>query len=641
MSAWLGDYAQFHFLRPWALLLCCAVPLYAWHGWAGPGAGLRDWVDPVLRAAVLVRESDGAGWRRRAWLSSVTVLTALALAGPTWREEVLPIYQVQAPLVLALDMSGHMLANDLEPDRLARARYKLRSLLRQREAGQIALLAYAGDAFMVAPMTDDANTVANLLDALEPGLLPVAGQNPTAALARAGKLIRDAGFREGEILLVTDSVDAAAIAKAGELHRSGFTISVLAVGSPEGAPLRDSSGALVNDANGNPQWARLEPDRLAALATAGGGRWQTISSDDSDLVQLGLLRPDAAGHTAKRARGELKRYRDEGIWLLPPLLALFALGFRRGGLLLLLAAVSWPNGTAHALDLDALWRNREQRAEAAMARGEFGKAQALARDPRRIGAAAYRAGDWPAAIAAYAQLDDADAHYNRGNALARAGRLDEALDAYDAALARAPTMADAAHNRAIVAKAREQQMRQPSEPDKGGETKDRSAQHDSQRQADSDAGQSGQEASGQESGRQTGRQGGSDAASHGAQDTDTSTDAGSAPNSADAKPAARAPDARSGTAADEQPTATDEHGDAQALHQAISQALASDDNTRDGDGSNPRAATITLDPEQRAAQEQSQAIEMQLRRVPDDPGGLLRQKFWLEYQRRQQEGDDE
>lgn len=620
MSAWFGDYAQFHFLRPWALLLCCVVPLYAWRGWAEPGAGLRDWVDPVLRAAVLVRESAGAGWRRRAWLSIVTVLAALALAGPAWREEVLPIYQVQAPLVLALDMSGHMLANDLEPDRLTRARYKLRSLLRQREAGQIALLAYAGDAFMVAPMTDDANTVANLLDALEPSLLPVAGQNPTAALTRAGKLIRDAGFREGEILLVTDSVDAAAIAKAGELHRSGFTISVLAVGSLEGAPLRDSGGALVNDANGNPQWARLEPDRLDALAAAGGGRWQTITSDDSDLVRLGLLRPDAAGHTAKRARGELKRYRDEGIWLVPPLLAWFALGFRRGGLLLLLAAVSWPSGTARALDLDALWRNREQRAEAAMARGEFGKAQALARDPRRIGAAAYRAGDWQAAIAAYAQLDDADAHYNRGNALARAGRLDEALDAYDAALARAPTMADAAHNRAIVAKAREQQMRQPSEPDKGGETKDRSAQHDSQRQADSDAGQSGQEASAQEPGRQSGRQGGSDAASHDAQDTDTST------------------------AADAQSTATDEHGDAQAaqaLHQAISQALAGDDNTRDADDSDPRVATIARDPEQRAAQEQSQAIEMQLRRVPDDPGGFLRQKFWLEYQRRQQEGDDE
>lgn len=645
------EFAQFHFLRPLALLLWIAVPLYWWRGWAAAGARLHDRIDPALRAAVLVCESTRAGWRRRAWLSSITVLAALALAGPAWREEVTPIYQVQAPLVLAVDMSGHMLANDLEPDRLTRTRYKLLSLLRQRQGGQVALIAYAGDAFTVAPMTDDAHTVASLLDALAPRLLPVAGQNPAAALARAGKLIHDAGFHSGEVLLVTDSADAAAIGKAAELRRSGVSVSALGIGSPEGAPLRDADGALVNDARGAPQWARLEPERLAALAAAGGGRWQAITGDDSDLARLGLLHPGAAGHATSSARGEIKRYRDEGIWLLPPLLLLFAFGFRRGGLLVLFAAVFWPTGPARALDMDALWRNREQRAEAAMQRGEFGKAQALAHDPRRIGAAAYRAGDWQAAIDAWARLDDADAHYNRGNALARAGRLDDALAAYDAALARVPGMADALKNRAIVAKAREQRAQQASfGQNPGGDTKDQGAQQQGQGQPEQDAGQSdqssaGQDANGQEGDqRQSGKETGSESAGDDEQGADAQADAG---DNADRQAPSRAQDEHGQSSAnDGKPTGKgDAQGDAQddaqaakAMQQAIDAALAGDDEAAATD---PGGKAIAIDPAQQAAQEQRQAIEMQLRRVPDDPGGLLRQKFWLEYQRRQQEGDDE
>jgi Ca-activated chloride channel family protein len=179
------------------------------------------------------------------------VLAVLALAGPAFQRLPQAMSRAESALIVAVDLSDRMRATDLKPDRLGRARYKISDLLRQRAEGQTALLAYAGDAFVVAPLTDDAASLSDLLAALAPETLPVPGQRADRAIARGRTLLRDAGFAQGELLLVTDHVEAHATADAAqEAAAEGLRVSVLGVGTDTGAPVPLPQGGFAQDSNG-------------------------------------------------------------------------------------------------------------------------------------------------------------------------------------------------------------------------------------------------------------------------------------------------------------------------------------------------------------------------------------------------------
>lgn len=630
-----------HFLRPGWLLALLPLPLLLWRltRRARGDRALDACVDAALRAHVTDAGPGRGLLAPAAWMASLWVLCTLALAGPAWRQQEVALYRVQAPLVVALDLSTHMAADDLKPDRITQARFKLMGLLKERAGGQVALIVYAGDAFTVAPLTEDANTVSAMVEALSPALMPIDGQRAELALARAQRLLVDGGFHGGDIVLIGDRVDAAAIEKARTLATQGIRVSALGVGTAAGAMLRDANGGLVYDAQGAPQLARLDESALQALSAAGGGRYARLRPDNADLVALQLLQPRESQPGAAHVSGDqATRWRDEGPWLLPLVLALALLGFRRGALAVLVGlAVLLPPQPAQALDWDALWRSREQRADAALRAGDAERARQLARDPARAGAAAYRAGDWDAAIAQWSQLQDAQSHYNRGNALAQAGRLDEAIGAYDRALALDPKLSDASHNRELV----EQRRKQQPPPSDGKDRKDGKDGNGSPEQNQGGAGQDNGE---------PGQSGPSDSgAGDGAQSADRAQGEGSEGQAGDADSKPSEGDAPSdaggsngdGASADAAPAdAKADAANQQAVSDAMSQALADGDAGTDAarDGGVEGAA---LSPAQRQQREQQQAVEAWLRRVPDDPGGLLRRKFRIEYERRQAEGGQE
>jgi Ca-activated chloride channel family protein len=627
-----------HFLRPGWLLALLPLPLLLWR-WSRRARGdhaLDACVDAALRAHVTDAGPGRSLLAPAAWMASLWVLCTLALAGPAWRQQEVALYRVQAPLVVALDLSTHMAADDLKPDRITQARFKLMGLLKERAGGQVALIVYAGDAFTVAPLTDDANTVSAMVEALSPALMPIDGQRADLALARAQRLLVDGGFHGGDIVLIGDRVDAAAVEKARALATQGIRVSALGVGTAAGAMLRDANGGLVYDAQGAPQLARLDESALQALSVAGGGRYARLRPDNADLIALQLLQPRESQPGAAHVSGDqATRWRDEGPWLLPLVLALALLGFRRGALAVLVGlAVLLPPQPAQALDWDALWRSREQRADAALRAGDAERARQLARDPARAGAAAYRAGDWDAAIAQWSQLQDAQSHYNLGNALAQAGRLDEAIGAYDRALARDPDLSDASHNRELVEQRRKQS--QPPPDGKDGQKGD-GASEQTQGGAGQDNGEPGQSGP-SDSGAGDGAQNADRAQGEGGEGK--AGDADSKPSEGDA-PSDAAGSNADGASADAAPAdAKADAANQQAVSDAMSQALADGDAGTDAarDGGVEGAV---LSPAQRQQREQQQAVEAWLRRVPDDPGGLLRRKFRIEYERRQAEGGQE
>ncbi|MEP6882052.1 MAG: VWA domain-containing protein, partial [Dokdonella sp.] len=445
--------ADFHFLHPWWLVLLAVIPLagFAWRHVRGEAGNWKSMVDAHLLPHLVETTLERSG-NAGAWLAAlVWVLACVALAGPAWERESMPLFRNDAARVLAIELAPTMLAADIKPTRLERARFKLNDILEQSRDMQTALIGYSGDAFVAAPLTNDVNTVRNLIDAMDPGVMPAVGNATERAIDAAQKLIEQAGLKQGELILLADSVSTDAIAAARRAHEKGLTISVLGVGSDSGAPVPLPQGGFLQDTNGNIVLPRLDESALRELASVGGGRYARLSSDRSDLNAL--LSNDQTQTGAQKAESEnalSERFRDRGPWFVLLLLPLAILGFRRGWLMVFALALIAPSTPVQAFEFSDLWLRADQQAARALAQGDAQHAQALAKDPALLGSAAYRAEDYPAASEAWAKARGADALYNQGNALAKAGKYEEAVTAYQQALVVDPKLDDAKANKQAV-----------------------------------------------------------------------------------------------------------------------------------------------------------------------------------------------
>ncbi|MBD1529235.1 VWA domain-containing protein [Xanthomonas citri pv. citri] len=586
-----------HLLRPmvlWALL--AIVPAAAlWH-WRRRDADVwRQSVDAHLLPELL----DAGG--RRGWLGFVLAaltyaLAVIAMSGPSWRQTERPVFQSSMPLVVVLDLSSSANATDLPPSRLLQARAKLATLLRKRAGGEVALLVYAGESFTVAPLTEDSANVALFLDALSPSVMPVDGKRADRAIDAAAQLLQQAGFKQGEILLVSDGADSSAESSARVARSRGFSVSALGVGSERGAAYRMASGEIAQ--------AKLDEGSLRTLTAQGGGRYARIAPDDVDLRALGVLDPSQqplADETAESDGG--KTWLDEGYWLVLPVMLLSLLAFRRRAVVAVLAMVcvlplAQP---AHAAD-GTLWQRADQ----------------VQQQRLDAGVQAYRKGDFAAAQKAFEAVPTDEGLYNLGNALARQGQYDAAIAAYDRALKQHPNQQDAIANRAAVDAARKRQQQN----NKDGKGQDGKGQSKDQKP-------SGQDGKGQQQAGQDGQN---------QQDSKNQPSQAQPPQDGKSQDA----QAKDGQGEQRKPDTPPQSADAKAQQQAdeaqrrkMQQAMAqAGDKQADASGKQ-EAAVAGETPEKR---EQRQAVDAWLRRVPDDPGSLLRTKFRLEYERRQRDG---
>ncbi|MEK0265036.1 VWA domain-containing protein [Stenotrophomonas rhizophila] len=573
-----------HFVRPDALWALLALPLLVAIWWLRRRRSTvwRQTVDAHLLRHLLV------GRDRRAWGGVIllllgTAIAIVALAGPSWRQVAQPLWQTPSPLVVALDLSSRVTATDLPPSRLLQARAKLATLLRERKGGEIALLVYADDAYTVAPLTDDMANVALYLDALAPDVMPRDGQRADRALETAVKLLQQSGARS-DILLLTDRADADAEQAAASARAQGFVVSVLGLGTPQGAAYRNGEGQIVP--------ARLEEGTLRGVASRGGGRYARIASDDKDLAALDVLTPRVSADDSREGQG--RTWRDEGFWLLPPLMLLALFAFRRRGLLVVLvmmAALPMAMPTsAHAAE-GTWWQRADQ----------------LDQQRLSTGVDAYRKGDFKAAQQQFEGIDTDAGWYNLGNALARQGQYDAAIDAYDRALKAHPGMADAVANRAAVDAARKRKP--PQSNDRNNDQKDGKKPPDKP-----DAGKN--------QGQGQGKDG------DGSPPQDKGEQGQSPPPSSGDPKDGRSQGEKSPQAADSQAQAEADAAQRERMQQAMQRQGKND-------GTDRAQGQVSGTPQQR---EQQQAVEAWMRRVPDDPGSLLRAKFQLENERRKREG---
>jgi Ca-activated chloride channel family protein len=633
---------DFHFLRPWWLiaLLPLAALLVLLYRRQSSGGDWREFCDEALLPHVLIGRPARAARLPLGLAGLGGILAILSLAGPAWERLPAPVFRDLSPLVMVLDLSMAMDAADLKPNRLERARFKIEDILHARKDGQTALVVYAGDAFTVTPLTDDAATITAQLSSLAPRLMPVQGSRIDLGLEMAGRLLQQAGLNSGDVLLVTagdglaDGNNAAA-----KLRSESYRVSVLGVGTPDGGPVPLAEGGFLKNAEGHIVVPQLNAPALRSLAEAGGGLYRTLDSGSGDLDALLRFfdhRIDKARQTGNTVR--IEQWREAGVWLLPLLLPMAALAFRRGwlGIVIVFALGPLPE-PADAFEWADMWLTPDQQGQEHFRAGHADEAAQRFRNPEWKAAAEYKAGNYQQAAKDLEKIDTATGQYNRGNALAREGQLEQALKAYDRALQLDPRNEDARHNRKLVEEAlrkqQEEQKKQEQQNQQQGQDQGRQPQP-SQGEKDGEKQPPEQEKKGDQKQQERENNEGKDQAS-GEQSPDAEqngkqTDRQSGAESDGANPAEQRPAPDQGQASEQ----AEKNGQAKK-DEAAKQPVPGEAADK-GDKNEPAATT-----ESEASSETRQAEEQWLRRIPDDPGGLLRRKFDYQYRQRQQRQQSE
>ena len=592
-------------LRPEALWLILTVLPATWLVMKKARA-TGDW-SRVIDAELLphlLKDGVTKQARRNHWLVPVGLSIAiLGIAGPSFEKIDVPVFQRADALVIVLDLSASMSAADIQPSRVQRARQKIMDILSRRTEGVTGLVVYAGDAHVVAPLTDDQRTIENLLPALDPAIMPLPGSNPEAALEAATGLLAAGGLASGRLLLITDGMpgfDADAIAPV--LQIANAELAVLAVGTVAGAPIPRADGGFLRADDGEIVIPALNSAELQNIASRLGGRYAEVSLDNRDIDYL-------LTETAFDDQGEVQLDRKTDTWLdqgnwIALLLALGLLPlFRRGALSVLLTAPLLWSAPAEAQLAQNLWQTPDQQGAQAAAEGNHEKAAALFENRDWRGVSQYKAGQWTEATKSFEANNTANSWYNRGNSLAQAGQYENAIAAYDQSLNLEPDQADALKNRDIVRQLLEQQN-QESEQDQQSQNESGNQEQQSDQQND----QSGDsEASDDQNDQQS------------SENSNSSEDSNGSPDSSDS-PQENSPSG--------EPSEQEQQGDETPTELSDEQRERLAEQTRQQMGKFDEGL------------EKQQALEQWMRRVPDDPGGLLQRKFRYETIQRLRQGEE-
>jgi len=310
----IGD---LHLLRPeWLwLLVPAALALFIHRRQRDQRRRWLQAIDPEL-LEVLLDRGDAAGKLRPVTVLAVAIgLGTLALAGPTWERQPSPFSEDTASLVIVLKLTDSMLTDDVQPSRLERARHKIHDLLELRAGARTALVAYAGSAHLVMPLTRDARVIESFAAELTPDLMPRAGENLTAALTLADRTLRESG-QPGSILVIADGLDQDEAARISGQRPDGAASPVIlgalapALSVGEAAQLREAAGAL-------------------------GAKLEVMTADEEDVQAVS--RQLASNLTSVDDPGTAERWRDTGYWGTPLVALLALLWFRPGW------SVSWDD----------------------------------------------------------------------------------------------------------------------------------------------------------------------------------------------------------------------------------------------------------------------------------------------------------
>ena len=631
--------SEFHFLRvEWLWLL----PLWGLVLWFLPKIqssqiDWAQWIAPPLQRLFIV-SSQISQYRKKqlqVGFALIWILGTLALAGPAWERLPQPLLVRDQARVILLDLSYSMLATDLQPNRLERARYKIEDLLNRFQEGQTAIVLYAGDAHTLVPLTEDVETIRTLLPSLHPSLMPVRGSRPDLAFENVIEMLNQVDIQNSHLVWITDGIDDQQVKPLQNLLSSQrHKLTVLAVGTPSGAPIVLEKGNYLKDTNNNIVIPQLDLAPLRAVAEALGGQVLPMQYDDSDLERLVASEEKDQGFQEQEEELTTDRWREEGPWLFVLLLPLVAMIFRRGWLFVLVLT-SWPS-LSQAWEWRDLFINDNQRAYELLQEGQAAEAAQAFDDSTWQGIASYKAQEYEEALQYWSNEESPITSYNRGNALARNGKLPEALQAYDRALAAKPDWEDAQFNRDLVAKLLDSQQKQSQEDKSSGGNPNQSEEGEADSQEQPDPSASSGNSTEQNQLQENNDAANGDSAQNNQQSAEQAPKPDDSQGSEDStgQPSEQNSDQKNtGSASGKEATDSENLEKTGQKESQKDPVTPQEGNESEKEEQSDQAAAYLKGNEKG---EQQQMLRQWLRKVPDDPGQLLRNKMRLESLRRRQ-----
>ncbi len=564
----------FHFIRPYWLL--ALIPFLALlvillkkqfnHG---------QWTricDAELLPFILQKDLQQQSRLPILLMATGCLIAIISVAGPTWEKIPAPVFRNISALVIVLDLSQSMNCQDIKPSRLIRARYKIADILKQRKDGQTALIVYANNAFTVTPLTNDIETISSQLSALNSNIMPLQGSNTDDAIIKATTLLKQAGLNKGDILLVTDGANNALQNKIPDLLKD-YRLSILAIGTHTGAPIKMPNGRFLKDASGTIVIPKLNIKTLSAISHSGKGLLQTITADNTDTANLMALfnkHPEKDNNESQDIHLDL--WFERGPWLLFLVIPLASLCFRRGILCWFALLLIPVPKVSQANPLNNLWQTADQQGYHQFDQGNFYQAAERFDDSHWQFSALYRDGQYKKAIDVLKNESGEEAVYNRGNAYSKLGQLTKALQAYNDVLAINPNHDDARYNKKVIEDALKEQSKSEQNPPEQ-QPSDENSNENQDNQPNND--QNGEESN-------------------------------STPSTSDSTEKEKQSSENSHNSTEDESKNEPEHDPSE---RKINQSPETNDNSQ-------------------------KANEQWLKRIPDDPSGLLRRKFKYQYSQR-------
>lgn len=657
---------QFHFLHPeWFIAL---VPLMLLmlliRKTTAKQSGWQSVIPSHLYQYMVIGKNE-MGAKPPMWmLAFVWIISVIALAGPTWERLPQPVYQLKMGHVIVIDMSLSMRATDMTPDRLTRAKYKAIDLVNAIGEGEMGLVAYAGDAFVISPLTEDAGNITTLIPSLSPEIMPVPGSDPLLGIESASELLTNAGYNSGMIYWITDGIELEQQQELQEYVASiPFTVNALTVGTSEGAPIRQQSGELLKDFTGSIVIPKLNEGAVKGVVKTSGGRFESFTSNDADidaLASVSLLDKSDSEENEEESNLQGDQWKEVGPYLLLILLPFAAFAFKRGLVFIVLVGLLSPSmiKNAHALqraqpseiagtsqgigapedslemanqpDSLSWWQtpfmNDNQEALNSYQRGKYKDAVNQFNDDTWKASSLYKSGDYEGALNAFKSIPGPESLYNQGNALAKLGKLEDAIKKYDQALSEAPDFADARTNKKIVEDLlKQQQQNQDQNQNENGDDGEQSDSQDNGQQQSGD--QNNQEGSNEQNGQQDDNEGQQSDQSQANDEQQSGGDNSQQPDDSEMNSQNESSDSQQQNAEQEQ----SDQGD--GAQQDSAQAQKDEQQAEQEAQAMQGQETELTD----AEKEELQRMESLMRRVPDDPAFLLKRKMQLEAQKRQRQ----
>ena len=469
---------DFHFLRPYwliGLILPVLIYLQSYSQQKAESAWSKVCDENLLD--FLLIKSNG---EKRKWPMISAVVTVLflvvALAGPTWSKKSNPALSVENPVMIMLNMSGDMWQKDVSPSRIERAKYVIKDLVKTLKNTESGLIVYSKEPFMITPLTEDAAIIDNLLPALEMNIMPENGDRLDRAIDLAVERMQEAALPSGNIVVLTANVGErfdAALESASKAAAVGYDVDIVNISSQNN-------------------------DKLKMVAEKGRGLYISYNKGLDLLIKK---INDITAKEIKQSQNMQTVWNDMG-WYFLWLPALLLLGYFRRCLLVIVVMF-----LLFGQPVQASWfLNDNQEALKNFKEQNYGAAAEKFTDTQWKASAAYKSGDYDAAFKNFAKGNDVTALYNQGNALAKGGKIDEAIKKYEEVLQQKPDFEDAKFNLEYLKKQQKQNNQNQSKNNDNKQQQNQQQQSEQQNQQQQSEQQNQQQQSEQQKQQQSEQQ---------------------------------------------------------------------------------------------------------------------------------------